>query len=469
MNESTVSIPRGIKHIHMVGIGGIGMSALAPELLRRGYHVTGSDPVENAVTRRLAAEGITISHEHQARNAEGASLVVASSAVRSENPELEYARKQHVPIWPRAKMLGALMQPYRRIIVTGTHGKTTITAMLTHMLDKCGYDPTAFIGGDVVSLKGNYRLGKGRWAVAEGDESDGSFTYLRPHIAVVNNIEADHMDHFKTIKELIQSFKSFLDGLEKKGTLVFSADCPRCGKLADGLDVKTINYGFSPHAEIQGLNYSASKRWVQCDVKIKGRKTGQLKLKLAGRSNIHNVLAVIAVGRILRIPFDDMACALKSFGGVQRRMEVKGEAHGHIVIDDYAHHPTELRATINALKERYQGRLIGVFQPHLYSRTLHLQKEFEKAFEGLDLLVLTDIYPAREEPVPGVNGEILLKPVRRNGVQTVYLPDLNEIPVFLRDIRQPGDTVVTLGAGDVWKAGECFLRLLTMEREVEKG
>ncbi|MEW6236165.1 MAG: UDP-N-acetylmuramate--L-alanine ligase [Candidatus Omnitrophota bacterium] len=457
MNEANVLQP--FNHIHLLGIGGVGVSALVPELLRRGHKITGSDPASNELTARLEALGAVIRHRHQAKNVEGASLLVVSSAVKESNPEIAAARERGIPIWPRAKMLGVLLERWRSIVVTGAHGKTTTTSMFVHALTELGLDPTAFIGGSVPAFGGNVRLGNGEWAAAEGDESDGSFTHLHPDIAIVNNIDADHLDFYKNMEEIVEGFHLFLNGVKPDGWILRSADCPYSRALRAG-KYKTATYGFAEDADVRGVDYVAGREGLQCGAIVKGRRAAELKLRLNGRSAAHNALAVIAAGEALGIPYGDLARSLETFEGVQRRLERKGEAKGIAVLDDYAHHPNEIRAAIEALRERYKGRLIGVFQPHLYSRTLSLLEEFGRAFAGLDLLVLTDIYPAREEPRPGVSGELLLAPVRRSGVQAVYIPRLEEIPAFLEDSCGAGDAVTTMGAGDVWKAGEHFLKIL---------
>ncbi|MGC9326536.1 MAG: UDP-N-acetylmuramate--L-alanine ligase [Candidatus Hinthialibacter sp.] len=456
---------QGFRHIHLIGAGGIGVSALAQVLHARGYKVTGSDPARSVVTERLEQMGITIFHEHRAENIAGASLLVATSAAQDDNPEIQAARRQNIPIWKRAQMLGHLVNDSRAIVVTGAHGKTTITAMLTRLFLDTGLDPTAFIGGDVASLGGNAVSGRGEWAIAEGDESDGSFVYLKPEIAIVNNIDADHLDFYENIDAIIEQFNVFLQGIRENGWLLRSADCALCDKLRPRSDCRVQTYGFSPSADVRGLDCRSGKDSTFCQVEINGRSIGELRLVIPGKHHLHNALAVVAAAAIVGLPFPQVRESLARFEGVKRRMEYKGSARGVVVLDDYAHHPTEIQSTIQGLRDRYNQRIIGVFQPHLYSRTLKLLNEFGQAFIGLDQLILTDIYPAREKPVPDVTGEVLLKPVQQSGVNAVYVHSLQNVPDVLASQLQPGDIVVTLGAGDVWKIGERLLERLLEEKE----
>ncbi len=456
---------KGFHHIHFIGIGGIGVSALAQVLHSRGYLVTGSDPARNVVTERLEQMGIRIDHEHREENILGASLLVVTSAAKETNPEIQAAKAQRIPIWPRAKMLGCLVNDYRAIVITGAHGKTTLTALLTLLFIDTGLDPTAFIGGDVASLGGNARVGLGDWAIAEGDESDGSFVHLKPEIAIVNNIDADHLDFYENLDAIVDRFNTFLQGVRDQGWILHSADCSQCRKLRPRPDCQVMTYGFSESADIRGVNYRAEKDSWGCDVLIHGKKTGELRLAISGQSQTHNALAAVAVSQIVGLPFPQVRESLSRFEGVKRRMEYKGSARGITILDDYAHHPTEIRSTIQALRDRYAQRIIGIFQPHLYSRTLKLIEEFGQAFRGLDQVILTDIYPAREKPIPGVTGEVLLEPVRKSGVDAQYIHLPETIPERIVPQLRKGDVVVTIGAGDIWKIGERILDRLLAEKE----
>lgn len=447
----------GFHHIHLIGVGGIGVSALAQVLHSRGYIVTGSDPAHNVVTERLEQLGIRIFHEHRAENVAGVSLVVATSAVKETNPEIQAAKKLQIPIWPRAQMLGLLVNDYRAVAIAGAHGKTSTTAMMTRVFIDTGLDPTAFIGGDVDFLGGNVRVGQGDWSIAEADESDGSFVHLKPEIAIVNNIDADHLDFYENLDAIVERFNDFLQGVREKGWILLSADCPQCKRLRPRPDCRVLTYGFSESADVRGVDYRSGKNGWGCDVVIRGRKAGELRLAISGKGQTHNALAIAAVGEILGLPFPQVRESLSRFEGVKRRMEYKGSARGVVVLDDYAHHPTEIQSSIQALRDRYSQRIVGIFQPHLYSRTLKLIEEFGRSFIGLDRVILTDIYAAREQPIPGITGEVLLEPVRRSGVEVSYIHKPGDIPAWLASQLREGDVVTTFGAGDIWKVGEQLL------------
>lgn len=453
---SANTLTRDGRHIHLVGVGGIGVSALAPALIDRGFRVSGSDPARNAITARLSELGVNIYHEHEAGNINGAELIVATSAAKDDNPEIAAAKAKGIEIWPRAKMLGALLNEYRSIVVTGAHGKTTLTALLTHTLASLGLDPTGFIGGEMPE-GGNCRLGRGEWAIAEGDESDGSFIFLHPEVAIINNIDDDHLDFYENHQAIVQQFQRFIDGLPDHAWVLHSADDANCRSLSLKPTQRRLTYGFSPEADIHGYAYVARSADWGCQAAYQGQPLGELRLQLPGRFQTHNALAAVALAVALQLPVQETLRAVGAFRGVRRRMERKGEAHGVIVLDDYAHHPNEIKATLEGLREQYSGRLIGVFQPHLYSRTLSLLDEFSRCFNQLDLLILTEIYPAREPVRHDMSGEMLLPRVRAEGVRAVYLPLLDEAAGFLRAATQPGDVVVTLGAGNVWTVGEAFL------------
>jgi len=409
--------------------------------------------------------GVRVFHEHRAENVKGAALVVSSSAIPASNPEIQSAKEQNIPIWPRAKMLAWLLNDLRAIAVTGAHGKTTITGMVTKVLTDTGEDPTAFIGGDLPWLGGNTRIGQGEWAVAEGDESDGSFTHLQPEIALINNIDADHLDFYPDITAIINQFKKFIGGVRNNGWVVYSADNQACREAAAGTPHQCLSYGFSEDADIRGENYTPHGENAGCDAFYKNEFLGHFHLTLSGQFNYHNALGVIAIAKIIHLPLQQVFSSLAGFAGVQRRMEVEGIESGITVIDDYAHHPTEIAASIQGLKEKFTGRIIGIFQPHLFSRTIKLLPQFAAAFEGLDELILTDIYPAREKPIPGITGEILVEPVKQNGVHVTYIPVMKDIVPHLLGIIRNGDHVVTIGAGSIWQTGENLLQVLREQKE----
>lgn len=462
--HNTISLERP-QHIHLVGIGGIGMSALVPLLLKKGYSVTGSDPSSTPVTDRLKAMGVCVYHEHRAENINGVTLLIVSSAIPASNPEIQSARELAIPVWPRARMLGWLLNGYRAIAVTGAHGKTTVTGMTAKMLTDCGLDPTAFIGGDISWLGGNTRIGQSEWAVAEGDESDGSFTFIKPEIALINNIDADHLDFYTGINAIIEQFQRFISGVRNEGWIIWSADSPACRQAVAGCSQRCMSYGFAPDADLRGENYSHCGGNRGCDVYYKNECIGHLRLSLNGQFNYHNALGVLAIALAIHLPVQPVLSSLAEFTGVQRRMEVKGIENGITVIDDYAHHPAEIAALIQGLKEKFAGRLIGIFQPHLYSRTQKLAERFGTAFTGLDELILTDIYPAREKPLPGVTGELLVDLVKQSGVSVTYIPLFKDIVPSVLNMLKEGDCMVTIGAGSIWQIGENLLQILHQKKE----
>jgi UDP-N-acetylmuramate--alanine ligase len=447
-----------VKHIHCVGIGGIGVSALVPELLKRGYTVSGSDPAENEATERLKNMGVKITHTHSPENTEGADLIVATAAVKEDHVEIAAAKQNGIPVWHRAQMLGYLMQDKKSLIVSGAHGKTTVTAMIAVMLEECGFDPSVYAGGEIPAFHSNAKTGNGGWAVAEGDESDGSFTNFSPDIAIVNNIDADHLDHYKSIDAVIEQFEAFLSNTKDNGWILLSADCKHSSALKNKMPNQNyVTYGFDTNADIRGTAYCRNGVGWRCDVVVDGEMQGVLHMPISGIMNYHNAMAALAAAKVLGIPFNDASTALSKFTGVKRRMEAKGIINNIHVFDDYAHHPEEIKATVEAFRERADGRLIGVFQPHLYSRTQQLLTEFSQAFHGLDLAVITGIYASREKFTPSINSEMLVKLLRQNNVPVVFIPNKHEIASFLASAVEPGDTLVTMGAGDIWKTGEELL------------
>ncbi len=463
-------IPSHVKHIHCVGIGGIGVSALVPELLRRGYTVSGSDPAENEATERLQKQGVYISHTHSAHNVKNADLLIATAAVKPNHIELAEASKKGIPIWRRAEMLAYLLQDKKSIVVSGAHGKTTVTAIIAVMMKECGFDPAVYAGGEIPAFNSNALTGKGEWAIVEGDESDGSLTLFTPDIAIVNNIDRDHLDYYSGIEDIVKQFEYFLANTKDNSWILLSADCRYTSALQKKLNNRNyLSYGFHAGADIHGTEYNRNGQGWRCDVTVEGEMQGVLRMSLSGRMNYHNALAAIAAAKAVGIPFEDAANALSKFTGVKRRMEAKGSSNGITVFDDYAHHPVEIQSTIQAFRERSQGKLIGVFQPHLYSRTEQLMDEFSHSFDGLDLVVITDIYAAREEKHPTVTSEVLVQKLRRNQVPVVYLPNQYEIPYFLSRTAHRGDTVVTIGAGDIWKTGETFLNQFLNPQEGRNG
>ncbi|MFZ5776493.1 MAG: UDP-N-acetylmuramate--L-alanine ligase [Thermodesulfobacteriota bacterium] len=451
------------QHIHFVGIGGIGMSGIAELLLNLGYKVSGSDLRETEITRRLTGLGGVVHVGHQGKWVAGADVVVISSAVKENNPEVQAARAAHIPVIPRAEMLAELMRLKKYgVAVAGSHGKTTTTSMVGWLLAEAGLDPTVVIGGKVNSLGTNAKLGEGEFLVAEADESDGSFLKLSPVVEVVTNIDLEHLDHYKDIEEIKEAFLGFIDKIPFYGAAVVCLDDPNVAAVLPGIRKRTITYGLSSQADIHARGLVA-KGLTTCFEVCRDREVlGEVCLNVPGRHNVYNALAAIGVGLELAIPFATIRDALKGFSGVQRRLQIKGECDGITVIDDYGHHPTEIRATLSAIRTAWpKRRLVVMFQPHRYSRTAGLFKEFCTAFHEADVLLLTEIYAASEAPIEGVSGMALLEKIRLHGQKNAhFVADVEALARTARAMLQPGDIVLTLGAGNIYQAGEELLENL---------
>jgi UDP-N-acetylmuramate--alanine ligase len=458
---------RKTQHIHFVGIGGIGMSGIAELLLNLGYKVSGSDLRESAITRRLTALGGTVRLGHHGEWVQGADVVVFSSAVKKDNAEVVAARESLVPVIPRAEMLAELMRLKKYgIAVAGSHGKTSTTSLIGWVLAQAGLDPTMVIGGQVNSFGSNARLGKGEFLVAEADESDGSFLKLSPVLEVVTNIDLEHLDYYRDLDQIKEIFLSFIDKIPFYGAAVLCLDDLNVASLLPEIKRRVITYGMSSQADIHAREVTTRELNSSFDVYGEGCRLGTIRLALPGLHNVANALAAVAVGLELDIPFPVIAEALASFSGVQRRLQVKGEEGGITVIDDYGHHPTEIRATLAALRAAWpKRRLVVLFQPHRYSRTKALFREFCTAFHEADLLFLTEIYAASEQPLEGVSGESLvagIKQHKQKQVDFVALPD--ELPEAVAPYLAPDDVVLTLGAGNIYRAGEQLLLLLQADK-----
>ena len=451
------------KHrIHFVGIGGIGMSGIAEVLLNLGYTVTGSDLRESETIERLQALGAEVFLGHREANLSGnPSVVVISTAVKFTNPEVLEARRRSIPVIPRAEMLAELMRMKYGIAVAGSHGKTTTTSMIAAVLSTAGLDPTMVIGGRVRALGSNARLGQGEMLVAEADESDGTFLLLSPTIAVVTNIDREHIDFHQTMERLMESFLNFINKVPFYGAAVLCLDHPNVRALIPKMKKRFVTYGLSPEADWSARDLSMSPMAVEFPVARHGSVVGRLKLNIPGRHSASNALAAVAVAQELEIPFARIAEGLESFTGIHRRFEVKGEAKGIRVIDDYGHHPVEIRATIAAIRDSWKRPLTVLFQPHRYSRTRDLFDDFVTAFEGADRLVLTEVYAAGEEPMAGASGEALYQAVKQHGhLDVEYVADKERIAQRLLPKLQSGDIVLTLGAGDIYKVGEQIVKAL---------
>jgi UDP-N-acetylmuramate--alanine ligase len=445
------------KHrIHFVGIGGIGMSGIAEVLLNQGYTVTGSDLHDSEATLRLRSLGARIFVGHQEANlAVNPSVVVVSTAVKYSNPEVLEARRRQIPVIPRAEMLAELMRTKYGVAVAGSHGKTTTTSMIAHVLSAADLDPTMVIGGRVRSLGSNAKMGQGEFLVAEADESDGSFLFLAPTIAVVTNIDREHMDFHQTMDRLNESFLNFVNKVPFYGLAVLCLDNVNVQALLPKVKKRCATYGLSADADFSAQEIKMSGAGVEFSVIHLGRSLGSLSLRLLGRHSATNALAVIAVAQELEIPFARVVEALADFTGIHRRFEVKGQARGVMVIDDYGHHPAEVRATVGAIRDSWKRPLTVVFQPHRYSRTRDLFEDFVSSFDGADRLVLTDIYPAGEEAIAGVNSEALYHAIKKHGrLEVEYIAAKEDIVNRLGATLKEGDIVLTLGAGDIYKIGE---------------
>jgi UDP-N-acetylmuramate--alanine ligase len=457
------------KHIHFVGIGGIGMSGIAEVLLNLGYAVSGSDLRESETTRRLQKLGGRIYTSHNSEWTEGADVVVVSSAVRQDNPEVQAARAAMVPVIPRAEMLAELMRLNKYgIAVAGSHGKTTTTSLVGWLLAEAGFDPTVVIGGRVDSFGGsNAKLGEGEFLVAEADESDGTFLKLAPVLEIVTNIDLEHVDYYRDIEQIKEAFLAFIDKVPFYGAAILCLDDPRVADILPRVEKRVITYGMTSQANISARTIAVQGLTSHFEVIADNTVLGEIALSLAGYHNIYNALAAVAVGLEVEIPFATIAAAMKSFSGVQRRLQIKGERKGVLVIDDYGHHPTEIRATISALRDALpERRLIVLFQPHRYTRTKGLLKEFNTAFHAADILILTEIYPASEQPIAGVSAAVLLESIKQHGQRQAFLvPEMNDVPAAVLPMLAPGDVVLTLGAGDIWQAGEKLLHLLAEDTD----
>ena len=444
-----------IRNIHFVGIGGIGMSGIAEVLLNLGYRISGSDMKETEVTRRLQALGCKMDYGHRRENVKEADVLVVSSAIRPNNPEIEVAEERLIPIIPRAEMLAELMRMKVGIAIAGTHGKTTTTSLIATVLGAAGLDPTVVIGGRLNSIGSNAKLGQGEFLVAEADESDGSFLKLMPTIAVVTNIDPEHLDYYKGIEEIKEAFLHFLNKIPFFGLAVLCLDHPNVQSLLPRLKKRFTTYGLTTQADFQAGEIEFDGLSTAFDVLYQRKKIGRLRIRMPGLHNVYNALAAVATAFELDIPFQVVQEALKDFGGIQRRFQIKEEKKGILIVDDYGHHPVEIMATLKAAKTGWKRRIIAVFQPHRYTRTQALFQDFLAAFYDADVLILTDIYAAGEERIEGVEAKALFEGIREYGHKDVtYIPDKKEIVAHLLGVVAPGDMVITLGAGDIYQTAE---------------
>ncbi len=445
-----------IKKLHFVGIGGVGMSAIAEVMLDKGFEISGSDLSDSPVVQHLRAKGAVIYKGHKAANVEGKEAIVRSSAIHPDNPELVHAKELGLKIFHRSDILAYLLNAADGIAVAGAHGKTTTSSMISVVLEHAKVDPTILIGGFVDYLDGNAKLGKSKYLVAEADESDGSFLKFNPHIAVVTNIEDDHMDHYGSMENIIKAFVQFIQNLNKEtGLAVLCFDNENIRNIAPVVDRKYISYALEHAADYTATDIHTEGAHTSFTVVYKGEKLGQVKLNIPGRHNILNALATIAVCRQLGLSLNEIAAGFTVFAGTKRRFQTKFKNNDVWIVDDYAHHPTEIQTTIKAALQTKPKRLVVAFQPHRYSRTKLLREEFGSCFKGVDVLVLTDIYAASEDPIEGISGRTIVDEVKKQtGVDAVYIEDLKDIAPWLKQNMKSGDLIITMGAGNIYTVGE---------------
>ncbi len=449
-------------HIHFVGIGGIGMSGIAELLLNLGYKVSGSDTSSSDITRRLESLGGIIFQGHSAEQIHGADVVVTSSAIGPDNPEVAAAGQGSIPVIPRAEMLAELMRLKYSVAIAGAHGKTSTTSIVASVLGKGGLDPTVVIGGKLKSIDSNALLGEGDYIVAEADESDGSFLKISPTIAVVTNIDREHLDFYQDLNAIKEVFLSFIDKIPFYGLAVLCLDDEPIQDIIPNIQKRFTTYGMSTQADFQAKDVVFEGLKSRFHVHHLGVRLGEIVLNLPGIHNVYNALAAIVVGIELDIPFGVIKSALQTAEGVQRRLEIKGENKGVTVVDDYGHHPTEVRVTLQAVRESWPDRrVVVVFQPHRYTRTQALFDDFTRAFYQSDLLVVLPIYAAGEKKIKGVEGHTLFEGIRSHGHrEVVYMQDFETAVSYLKKVLTQSDILLTLGAGDVWKVGEMILKEL---------
>jgi len=452
---------KNIKKVHFVGIGGIGMSGIAEILLSQGFVVSGSDKSKSEVTDRLESLGIKVYEGHSPENLKDADVLVYSSAVHTDNPEVQAAIDRKIPIIKRAEMLAETMRMKYGIGIAGTHGKTTTTSMVGLTLTEGGIDPTIIVGGKLSGLGGtNARLGNGEFIVVEADEFDRTFLKLTPTIAALTTLESEHLDTYKDLDDIKSAFIEFANKVPFYGFVTLCLDEPALQDIMPHINKKIITYGLNVQADVRATEITHTEFTSSYKVKYFGKELGEITLKIPGKHNINNSLVAVVIGIELGVDFKIIKSALESFSGVYRRFEVKYNKE-ILVVDDYAHHPTESAATLKGIRDGWDRRLIVVFQPHLYSRTRDFYQEFGRAFLNSDVFICTDVYPARELPIEGVTGDLIASATKKFGHKNVhYVADKNEVPALLNEIKKDGDIIVTMGAGDIWKYGEQFVAML---------
>lgn len=455
-----------IKNIHFVGIGGIGMSGIAEILLSQGFHISGSDLVKTEVTDRLESLGIKIYEGHSTENLKEADVVVYSSAVVLDNPEVKEAFARKIPVIKRSEMLAECMRMKYGIGIAGTHGKTTTTSMVGLVLTEAGIDPTIIVGGKLSSLGGtNARLGAGDYIVVEADEFDRTFLKLTPTIAAITTLEREHLDTYKDLDDIKTAFVEFANKVPFFGFVVLCLDEPALQDIIPQINKKIFTYGLTSQADVRAANIAHFENHSEFNVIYLGKDLGRIRINIPGLHNIKNSLVAVTIAKEMGVEFSVIKNTLEKFTGVYRRFETKynGEV---MVIDDYGHHPTEINVTLDGIRRGWNRRLVAVFQPHLFSRTKDFYAEFGRSFLNSDVFICTDVYPAREKPIEGINGELISNMAKQFGHKNVfYESDKTKIPELLRKIYRKGDIIITLGAGDIWKFGEKFVESLKAKKK----
>lgn len=453
---------RKVKKVHFVGIGGIGMSGIAELLMNLGFDISGSDINESTIIEKLIRLGADIHMGHSAVNLTDADVLVYSSAVQNDNPEIIAAHEKNIPVIRRAEMLGELIAVKETSIgVGGTHGKTTTSSMIGNVLTEGHLDPTLVVGGLVKTIDSNTQLGAGDIIVVEADEFDRSFLALRPTISVITNIDLEHTDCYNDLDDLQQAFLQFANSAPFYGAVIACIDSPALQEILPEIKRPIISYGFNEHADIGADNICYNESQTVYTLYVHGQENGTITLNVPGEHNVLNSLAAVAVGMEMGLKIDTIAKGLKAYNGVRRRFEIRGTANDIMVVDDYAHHPTEVKATLNAAKNGWKRRIVSVFQPHLFTRTRDFYEDFALAFQNSDVLIVTDIYPAREKPIKGITGALVSNAARKAGHKHVhYIPNLDDLSSHLDTIAQPGDMIITIGAGTIWRYSEKYFEHL---------
>ncbi len=449
------------RKVHFVGIGGIGMSGIAEVLLNLGFDVSGSDIKESDITRILEDMGAAIMYGHAKDNVQGADVVVYSSAVSTTNPELIEAGRLTIPAIPRIEMLAELMRMKFAVTLSGAHGKTSTTSMVACVLSHGGLDPTVVVGGRLRVTSRNTMLGKSRYIVAEADESDGEFVRLPSTIAVITNIDLEHLDHYPDLDAIKNAFVQYANKVPFYGSVILCADDPNVSSIMPKIRRRKITYSLGQNADIAGRIISRNSSRTDFDVSIMQKNAGRASIRIPGDHYVRNALAAIAVGLELEIPFEKIQEGLELFEGVSRRFELKGDFNGIMIVDDYAHHPTEIEATIQAAAANFGKRIIVLFQPHRYSRTQAMADKFGLCFDGASLVLITDIYAAGEQPIPGVSSALIVDSIKASSnVPVSYEHSFEEMSAAVLNVAKKGDMIITMGAGDIFKAGELLAEKL---------